>query len=80
MKIHGTSYMNLEDVDLFYIPLMNVTRKNFESQLETLYILDVYEVEKDYLLTMDEINLEQIVAQENIDIILYDHNFPNPRQ
>ncbi len=40
----GEKYIKIEEADTFYVPLMNVKRKKFSSQLETLYILKVYDV------------------------------------
>ena len=40
----GEKYIKIEEADAFYVPLMNVKRKKFSSQLETLYILKVYDV------------------------------------
>jgi inorganic pyrophosphatase/exopolyphosphatase len=57
----GCKYIKIEEAETVYVPLMNVKRKKFEAQLETLYILEAYDVAEKYLLTLSEVNLEEFV-------------------
>ena len=45
MKMYGHKHIDLEDADVYHIPLMNLSRPNFEARFESLYILETYGVD-----------------------------------
>ena len=77
MKRHGGDKIDLEDADIYHIPLINLTRANFEARFESLYILETYGVDLSAILTLDDVDLELFMLHANTHMILYDHNTPN---
>ncbi len=77
MKANGTKKINLEDAEVYHIPLMNLSKANFMARFESLYILETYDVDIDAILTLDDVDLKHLVEHANTHLILYDHNVPN---
>ena len=77
MKQNGTKKINVEDAEVYHIPLMNLSRSNFMARFESLYILETYGVDIDAILTLDDVNLNHLVEHANTSLVLYDHNVPN---
>jgi len=76
MKENGIEKINVEDATVYHIPLLNISRSKFEAKLETHYILDTYEVNKEFILTLDDVDLKEVMKHANAHIVLYDHNVP----
>ncbi len=56
---------------------MNLTREDFEARFESLYILETYGVKKEFILTLDDVDLKELMEHANTHCVLYDHNNPN---
>ena len=77
IKRQGIKKISVDDSTVYHIPLMNLSREDFEARFESLYILETYGVNLKYILTLDDVDLPEIMKHSNTHMILYDHNDPN---
>ena len=57
MKRNGLKKIKVEDAEVYHIPLVNLSRANFEARFETIYILKTYGVDIDAIITLDDLDL-----------------------
>jgi len=57
MEENGTKHIEIDESDVYYVPLINLNKSDLSSRLEILYAFEAYDVNTDYFLTLDDVNI-----------------------
>lgn len=62
------------------VPVLNVKRKSLPLRTEVIYFLEETSIPLDSLICIDEIDLKALSKNENMGVVLVDHNTLSPEQ